>query len=339
MAYKRPNVYPYTSKEGIVTYRAQISITFDGKRKLIRKTFATEKEAMTFVISAKGISDLPQVLKASYTLFDVLQELKRQGRQWHVRHYTRLETVAKEISEPLSNITIDVLNAYKIACLDKKNSPSTVNKKLNAAKMFLNEAERMNWIERNPARQVTRLREPQGRDRVLSAEERTRLLAACQASKTKGLYAFVVMALCTAARKGELLALACQDVDRKSGRVVFRHTKNGKPRGLIVPKEVIAILPKSKHLVFEELGDFKKAWMNALSRADIQGFRFHDLRHTAISELVKQGLSMPQIMAISGHLSTQMCKRYQHHDVADTAMPLATLAAGVLDKSVEKIIS
>jgi integrase len=193
----------------------------------------------------------------------------------------------------------------------------------------LNEAERMGWIERNPARQVTRLREPQGRDRVLSAEERARLLTACQASKTKGLYALVVMALCTAARKGELLALAWKDVDRENGRVVFRHTKNGKPRGLMLPKEVIAMLPKSKHLVFEGLGDFKKAWMNALDRADIRGFRFHDLRHTAISELVRQGLSMPQIMAISGHLTTQMCKRYQHHDVADTAAPLAALAAAM----------
>jgi integrase len=329
MAYGRTSIYPYTSKAGIVTYRAQVSVTIDGKRELIRKTFATEKEAIEFVTTAKGIPDLPRVLKETRTLADVRRELERQGRHWHVRHRDYIVRVCEDIPHPLTEITIGVLNDYKIKCLDDGNAPTTINKKLTNAKMLLNEAERMGWIERNPARQVTRLREPQGRDRVLSAEERARLLTACQASKTKGLYALVVMALCTAARKGELLALAWKDVDRENGRVVFRHTKNGKPRGLMLPKEVIAMLPKSKHLVFEGLGDFKKAWMNALDRADIRGFRFHDLRHTAISELVRQGLSMPQIMAISGHLTTQMCKRYQHHDVADTAAPLAALAAAM----------
>jgi integrase len=332
MARGRASVYPYKTKKG-TRFLAQVSFTLDGKRELVRKTFATEKEALDFVLSAKAIKDLPQVIKDARTLEDVLKELEKHGSHWHTRHRAYHKGVAKDLPQPISEITVATLNEYKVSCLDKGNSPTTINKKINSVSKLLNEAERMGWIEKNPCRHVARLKPPQGRDRILNAEERARLLAECKASKTKGLYPLVVLALCTGARKGELLALDWKDVDKSTGRIVLRHTKNGRPRGLMLPKKVIAMLPRGKNLVFEGLGEFKNAWRYALERAKITGFRFHDLRHTAISELVRQGLSMPQIMAISGHLTTQMCKRYQHHDVADTAAPLAALAAGVVASS------
>ena len=41
-------------------------------------------------------------------------------------------------------------------------------------------------------------------------------------------------------------------------------------------------------------------------------FRFHDLRHEAVSRLVESGLSDQEVSAISGHKSMQMLKRYTH---------------------------
>ena len=57
-------------------------------------------------------------------------------------------------------------------------------------------------------RKVAKLKEPRGRVRFLSDEERQRLLDACTTSKNKSLYTIVVLALATGGRRQELLSLA-----------------------------------------------------------------------------------------------------------------------------------
>ena len=50
----------------------------------------------------------------------------------------------------------------------------------------------------------------------------------------------------------------------------------------------------------------------ALRQARVSGLRFHDLRHEAVSRLVEAGLNDQEVVAISGHKSMQMLKRYTH---------------------------
>lgn len=49
-----------------------------------------------------------------------------------------------------------------------------------------------------------------------------------------------------------------------------------------------------------------------MKETGIQGLRFHDLRHEAVSRLVEGGLGDQEVSAISGHKSMQMLKRYTH---------------------------
>jgi len=52
---------------------------------------------------------------------------------------------------------------------------------------------------------------------------------------------------------------------------------------------------------------------SALSRkAGLPGFRFHDLRHCAITQLAENGTSDSTIIAIAGHVSRRMLERYSH---------------------------
>jgi len=44
----------------------------------------------------------------------------------------------------------------------------------------------------------------------------------------------------------------------------------------------------------------------------LAGFRFHDLRHCAITQLAANGTSDSTIMAIAGHVSRRMLERYSH---------------------------
>jgi integrase len=55
----------------------------------------------------------------------------------------------------------------------------------------------------------------------------------------------------------------------------------------------------------------KKAWQNARKRAGVSG-RWHDARHTLITELAETGAGDQTIMDIAGHVSRQMLARYSH---------------------------
>jgi site-specific recombinase XerD len=56
----------------------------------------------------------------------------------------------------------------------------------------------------------------------------------------------------------------------------------------------------------------RTAFENALTKAKINEFRFHDLRHTAASHLVMAGVSLAAVGAILGHKTSAMTSRYAH---------------------------
>jgi integrase len=57
---------------------------------------------------------------------------------------------------------------------------------------------------------------------------------------------------------------------------------------------------------------FQKHWVKVLSAAQVKDFRFHDLRHTAASNLAMNGASLMEISEILGHKTLLMVKRYTH---------------------------
>ena len=57
---------------------------------------------------------------------------------------------------------------------------------------------------------------------------------------------------------------------------------------------------------------WRTAWRTLTKKAGLPGFRFHDLRHCAITQLAESGTSDSTIMAIAGHVSRRMLERYSH---------------------------
>jgi integrase len=60
------------------------------------------------------------------------------------------------------------------------------------------------------------------------------------------------------------------------------------------------------------LNSWRSAWRTLTKKADLPGFRFHDLRHCAITQLAENGAADSTIMAIAGHVSRRMLERYSH---------------------------
>lgn len=205
-------------------------------------------------------------------------------------------------------------------------SPSTANRYHAALRHALEVARREHeWLSENPARRVRPLREPQGRVRWLEPTEIRRLLAAVQNSPNPALYPIVLLALTTGARRGEILSLGWPDFDLKRERVTFHKTKNGERRSARLTPEATQALEAygrvrriDTALVFPGRTEpprpmaIRAVWVEALARAEITDFRFHDLRHTAASYLAMNGASTLEIAAVLGHKTLAMVKRYSH---------------------------
>jgi integrase len=61
-----------------------------------------------------------------------------------------------------------------------------------------------------------------------------------------------------------------------------------------------------------EVADFRTAFEQAVKRAGLMDFTFHDLRHTFASRLVMTGVDLPTVKELLGHKSIAMTLRYTH---------------------------
>jgi integrase len=208
-----------------------------------------------------------------------------------------------------------------------KRSGATINRYLATLSHALSFAvKERRLIDRNPVADITRKKEPRGRTRFLSDDERTSLLEACARSDWTPLHALVLVAITTGARRGELLALKWSDVDLKAGRALVRETKNGEQRTLPLAGRALEALRELRlkggartSFVFpapngrdEAAEHIDHIWYQALEAAGIGNFRFHDLRHTTASLLAAQGASLLEIADVLGHKTLAMVKRYSH---------------------------
>lgn len=202
------------------------------------------------------------------------------------------------------------------------------------------------WVNQNPVSRISKYKEPRGRVRFLSDEERTNLLRVCKEANNPHLYKVVILALSTGARKMEILGLQWADIDFTRGQIVLHETKNGERR--VIPLQGLAmelmqdhekskiedcpfVFPSEKvtkakdgTFIYQPI-DIRTAWVNALIKAKIKDFRFHDLRHSAASYLAMNGASLAEIAEVLGHKTLQMVKRYAHMSEAHTSSVVARM--------------
>jgi integrase len=230
----------------------------------------------------------------------------------------------------LAEITPALIVEYRDK-LARTRKNSTVRRYLAVLSHAFSLAVEWQWANENPVNKVRKPKEPRGRVRFLTDDERERLLAACKVSRNRYLYLIVVLAISTGARRGELLSLRWPDVDLKRCTLTFHETKNGERRA--VPCTGFALDLLKQHakgrcpgtsLVFPDAKgrkplSMKDAFANSVQRAGIADFRFHDLRHTFASYLAMQGASLLDIATVLGHKTLQMVQRYAHLSEAHTA--------------------
>lgn len=133
-------------------------------------------------------------------------------------------------------------------------------------------------------------------------------------------------------RVSEMRALEWRDVDL-AGKVVRLRpeiSKNKDGRLLPLSGELLEIIERGGevrrldcpfvfHVNGQRIGDFRKAWKTACTAAGLKGIIVHDLRRTAVRNMVRAGIPERVAMSLSGHKTRSIFDRYNIVSEADLA--------------------
>ena len=296
--------------------------------KSITKVFSTKRMAVQFANRVESSNEALLAFggenKTKLSLGDVSAEYL--AREYKGKDYkkqsNKLDFWVKSIEiKPIADITTrDVSEA--MLKLPRGLANATINRYKSALSVVFTYACRQYNLTSNPVQLIPSKPEDNHRVRYLSTLERKRFLSACKDANWPKLYLLVLIAITTGARRGELLGLRWNDIDFERQTAYVQTTKNGQPKVLPLTNDVIKELSRFRQqddsLIFnselksDKVFCFNKQWRKALEVAEVDSFRFHDLRHTTASYLAQSGASLLEIADVLGHKQISVTKRYTH---------------------------
>lgn len=217
----------------------------------------------------------------------------------------------------LSSITRDQL----IAIAERKRieaSESTANRYMALMRAILRRArDEWEWLDKAP--KVKMYREVRRRVRWITPEQVQALMAELMPHQQD----LTLFALATGLRQSNVHKLSWEQVDlvRKTVWIPATDSKNGEDLHVSLSQFAVELLQRQlgKHpiRVFTRAGHpisqlNTKSWRDALVRAGIHNFRWHDLRHTWASWLIQNGTPMYDLQEMGGWKSGDMVRRYAH---------------------------
>ena len=239
-----------------------------------------------------------------------------------LEHTYRLKALARH---PIALLRMTALTPIKVAEYRDERlkilAPASVIHELAYFSAIINHARREWGISIiNPIPLVKKPPATQGRNRILSEDELSRLYAALTPrvkNANHWMLPLVKFALETAMRRGEILGLRWEYVDLQKRIAFIPLTKNGESRTVPLSSgaiELLRALPIDlKGRVFPLTGRQVSAAMErARIKAKLDDWHFHDLRHMAITRLAEKLPNLIELSAVSGHKSLAMLKRYYH---------------------------
>lgn len=270
----------------------------------------------------------PVMKYTNYTftqMADVYLKLMENQRAFKTKVYLMNQLKQDFGNLLLNQITTLSLDLWKAKRRNEiENQPSTVNRFIALIKHMYRIAFDRDLISEEVYKRIRKVKfeeENNKRLRYLSEEEIDRLLNACNGN-LKGI---VLIALNAGLRKGEILNLRWDDIDLKNQFFLLDLTKNGARKDIPFNDTIKQVLSEQlskrrldiPYVFYNEetnnkFVDIKKPFRNALRRAKINDFKFHDLRHTFASYLVMNGADSFTVKELLGHKTLRMTERYTH---------------------------
>ncbi len=298
-------------KVGIVTKTVAQSILEDRKRKVrLRQLDMIGAEIPTL----QGF--IPEYIKY---VRDVKKIRSHDRSRQAVFHFARFYGLKK-----LNEINIEDIDIYKQNRLNEGIKLGTIARELVVIRHMFNQAKKWNkFFGENPVSKSGMPEINDQKERVLTIDEEVKLLSKSPAYLTE----IILIGLNTGMRLGEILGLKWQWVDLEEGIITLpqTNTKNKKMRRIPINPIVRKIFLERKiqfglsEYVFPSetsktghISWLRRSFSTACKRANIQGLRFHDLRHTAATRLVESGIPLHAVAKLLGHSTVRVTERYSH---------------------------
>lgn len=302
------------------------------------RSFNTKAEALKWARHMETSMDAGTYRTRSGTdkglLRDVLQRYADEvshTKRGHLDEVIRIKALqrAQMAGFALENLTPAVVASFRDERLRKVKAGAVI-RDLSMLSSVINHARR-EWgvtIE-NPCMLVKKPATPNGRTRVLSTDEEARLFAAVAPVDRRNpeMLPLVQLALHTAMRRGELLALEWRHINLLAQTASLPTSKNGHPRCVPLSTGAVAVLAalpgaRDGRVFSINAWAMAAAFKRATVRAQLPELRFHDLRHTATSRMADKLPNVIELAAVTGHRSLQMLKRYYHPSAETLAKKL-----------------
>lgn len=300
------------------------------------KTFETRRDAEKWMRSIEREMDIGSFIprdEATRTTIADLAARYREELTPRMRGQRQEESRLKAAERKFGDFNLSAVTPAMVAKwrdeLTTKLSPQTVQHYLAVLGRLYKAATRDFGIPLPLGNPVASVRMPtvsNSRNRRLEGDEEMRLLVALDASRGKCLRSVALLALETAMRRGELLALRWEHVDLKRRFLHLPETKNGSSRDVPLSTKAVAILDRLPRKLYGRVFEVTESaitegFERAVKRAGITDFRFHDLRHEATSRMAEK-LQMHELGKVTGHKSPRMLMRYYHPRAEDLARKL-----------------
>jgi integrase len=289
------------------------------------------------------------------TVRDLLQALETDLSMRGAKSMISFKAHRKAVEDYLgdrraSRLTADEIRSFQQRRLDGGKAPATVNRYVETLRAAFRLAAKEEKLSRLP--HFPMLREDNVRRGFFEREEFDRVAAAlpdpiCDVAR---------FAYLTGWRKGEIVRMTWDQLDRAAGEVRLFDSKNGRGRVLAFDEELGTLIearwakrtyqgpdgPALSRYVFHKDGhpvlDFRKTWYTACCAAGVgrmvqdeeeeekehyEGKLFHDLRRSAVRDMVRAGVAPTVARSISGHRSDEVFSRYDIIDGRDVRNGLA----------------
>jgi len=218
----------------------------------------------------------------------------------------------------LHEMNRDLLETIADAKAAEGVTPTTVNRMLEIVRAILNRAHReWEWIDKVPVVRMHKIEKH--RIRWLTVAEANRLLRELPAH----LRDMAAFSLATGLRASNVRGLQWQNIDLMKCHAWIHPDQAKTKKAISVPlnEDALTVLKARLGTHPEYVFTYHehpvkqcstRAWVNALKRAGIENFRWHDLRHTWASWHVQNGTSLQELQQLGGWSCFEMVLRYAH---------------------------
>lgn len=361
--FKRGEIWWFEFKHLGTRYRESAHTT---SRDIARR--AESKRRKKIEESGNGLEPVTRPVKVAKAVRDFLDEHDDWAPRTRGIHENSWNHLAPHFADLLlQDITPLTISHYRKARKEEGAGPRSINIEVSLLRMVLRKHGRWHLFQ---SKNFRMLREPEEVGRALTHDEEHRLLIAAKRSVSRSLYPAVLLSIHTGMRHQELRFLRWRQVDLMEGAVTVGKSKTEGGEGRVIPLSNAALgclrdwraqFPKAKphDYVFpteryrqarkedgsgttiqvyacdpsKPIAGWKTAWTTCRKNAGVE-CRWHDLRHTFISNMGENKVGEQTLMGMTGHLSRKMLERYSH-----TRMEAKREAVRTLDKAPDKLPS